>query len=327
MASLSVKETKGREGGQDDRATQTSRRGYVVRWDSLTASETEVLEDGALPRIWQEHPDKPWLKVKSRQAKQRKDNAGEWDVTIEYTSDVVDIAWDTEEIREALRVDEDGRPILNSAGFPFDPPVEGIWHCETLTIVRNQITYDRDLCRRLRGSVNTDHWYGGPPYSSKCTRIRGQLVFNENLPAYWRVTYEFRILDLDKAPENIDVLPIPELLIPIEGEYIPGGQVPAGGVPGAPVPPAQIDANVAASRGVAVGRSWYLTLLDAGYDEWDYDADNWKKIRDVYLQPVSKPALLDGYGVALESDAAPVWLRFRTFKRAEFAVLNLPNPE
>jgi len=284
MGVLRSKEERGRDGTLTYEPRGTGRRMWLVRWSTNDATDTEVIAAADVPTIRSLHPDgSKW--VKSLHASQRKDNPWLWDVEVEYSSNPLDlppdIDWDGREHREALQVDEDEVAILNTAGLPYDPPWEGLWHSETLTVVKNLPTYDRDFYRQYRGAVNTDAWYGGGPYSSKCTRIAGKLMYDAQPGSFYRVTFQFEILDLPKPP----------------------------------------GANFPTLDSIRPGRSWYLRPLDAGFEEWREDLDNWVKCRDYYGAEVTKPQLLDGAGRQLEFGGDPVYLKFRPFKTNEFAAL------
>jgi hypothetical protein len=284
---ISAKEQSSRDGGLDYANVGNGRRMWLIRWSDQLATDTEILAVATLPKIYDLHPDgNKW--VKSLKASQRKREAWLWDVEVEYSSNPLDVRpdidWDGREHREAIQVDEDEVAVLNSAGLPFDPPPEILWYSETLTIVKNLATYDRDFYRAYRGAVNTDNWYGGGPYSSKCTRIAAKLMYDAQPGSFWRVTFQFECLDLPKPP----------------------------------------GANDATTDSIRPGRSWYLRPLDAGYEEYNDDLDNWVKMKDIFGVEFTKPAPLDGAGHQLEVGGDPVYLKFRPFKTAEFVLLGLP---
>lgn len=222
MPLVFVKEERGREGSQDDKFVGRATRHYLVRWSVHNATSQDILSIATptLPRQWDPLPDADWILVKNKKAVQRADNPFLWDVEVEYSSEIKDpeaafedplarpaeISIDGREHREAAFVDEDDLAILNSAGLPFDPPPELLYYHELLTITRNEVAERRAFWRGFRGAVNLDAWYGGPPYSSKCIRIAAVLMF-ENGVRFWRVTYQFEIIDLPMPPgENTSVV-------------------------------------------------------------------------------------------------------------------------
>lgn len=107
-----------------------------------------------------------------------------------------DIQWDS--IFESMAIDAsisdnplfDGKPIVNSAGQPFDPPYEISVPFATLRVVRNETAFSAFTALAYTGKLNSDTFLGQSPLVAKCTKIAGRRFFEQNA-YWWEVTYEF----------------------------------------------------------------------------------------------------------------------------------------
>lgn len=82
------------------------------------------------------------------------------------------------------------RPFLNSAGQPFDPPPTIEVSHLTLTVERNEPTFNASRALRYRNTVNADLWQDRLPGRWWCRQITGHIVFKGPY-RYARVRYEF----------------------------------------------------------------------------------------------------------------------------------------
>jgi len=71
-------------------------------------------------------------------------------------SDPVKVSWGSWTETRAVIKDRDGNPIVNSANFWFDPPVEETFHHPMVTITRNVSSYDPDDADEYIDTVNAD---------------------------------------------------------------------------------------------------------------------------------------------------------------------------
>lgn len=125
-----------------------------------------------------------------------------WDVTISYATldpqlcnenplenvPVVTtefIQWD-----EPIDKDIDGKPILNSAGDPFDPGLTRERNRQIIRISRNEQEFDVGLLA-LQDTVNRDTFIGFRKETVKCSPIHRSREFDPVVGVYWRVEYEF----------------------------------------------------------------------------------------------------------------------------------------
>ena len=79
--------------------------------------------------------------------------------------------------------------LLNSAGDPFDPPITIEDTLPTLTIIRNEATFDPGLPVQYHDAVNIDTFWGAPPYCAKIESITGRSNTQNNM-SFYEVTYE-----------------------------------------------------------------------------------------------------------------------------------------
>jgi hypothetical protein len=102
------------------------------------------------------------------------------------------VAWDGAQWEEVIDVDEDGKPIVNTAGDPF---LEGVTRDQTrsiLRITRNEPSFSDDIAELYRDTLNSVVFFGKAPDTMKVGMIRAEAVWSWFLADYyWRVSYEF----------------------------------------------------------------------------------------------------------------------------------------
>lgn len=92
--------------------------------------------------------------------------------------------------RVAVEYDEDDEALVNSAGCPFDPPVEKEEPYAVVRVTRYLDDWTPDEIEQYVGKLNADQFLGKNPRLWLCTNIGAQTVY-ENANRWWRVTYEF----------------------------------------------------------------------------------------------------------------------------------------
>lgn len=85
--------------------------------------------------------------------------------------------------------------FLATNGEPFNPQPEIIHPLLTLTIARNEATFDQSQAASYIGSVNSDTFWGYTARQVLCESITARLHWNNGI-GYWRVTYSF-LIDLE----------------------------------------------------------------------------------------------------------------------------------
>ncbi len=89
--------------------------------------------------------------------------------------------------------DINGKPLLNSALDYFDPPLSIDDSRPTLTVVRNEPSFDPSIAVAYQDAVNSDSFFGASPGQAKVAGISA-VSQTENNYFFWQVSYtiEFR---------------------------------------------------------------------------------------------------------------------------------------
>lgn len=75
-------------------------------------------------------------------------------------------------------------PCTNSAGQPFDPPVEIDDSRPVLTVVKNVPAFDFSVAVAYQDAVSTDPFFGSPAGTAKIDSLSAEFAFENGL-AYW----------------------------------------------------------------------------------------------------------------------------------------------
>lgn len=127
----------GRDGVDEVSGEQAVRR-YTQVFRAVTTSNNDdaatIRLDPRCPRLGQVHPNDPWSWCRRVHPRNESFSKRVWIVTAAYSSererdedpinDPIQIEWRTETFNKVVWQDRDGKGIVNSAGDPFDPPVE-----------------------------------------------------------------------------------------------------------------------------------------------------------------------------------------------------------
>ena len=131
-----------------------------------------------------------------------------WEVTCEFSSKIDNpeqaqdgsaqqnpllrppvVKWSMAKFQRPVDQDNDGSPIVNSAGERFDPPIEIDDSRPVLHISRNEATVDPSLIVQYQDAVNADTFFGCDPGTAKMDSICAESAF-ENGVFYWKFEYE-----------------------------------------------------------------------------------------------------------------------------------------
>jgi hypothetical protein len=93
--------------------------------------------------------------------------------------------------RPALK-DKDGNPIVNKAGFPFDPPIMEDVSYLTISITTNRAVWWADKAEPLMRSVNKKAWFTLPARTVKVVGVEAGGKWENNF-GYWEVTFNLEV--------------------------------------------------------------------------------------------------------------------------------------
>ena len=169
--------------------SRTAYRSYQVLTDSADTDEVTVRQADGIPRAGSVHPKDALMFAGAAEARP----AGPllWDVTITYQSppatdpehenplDQPPEVWTTSEsYSETIDTDAQGKPIANSAGEPFDPPLTETVEIEILHVRKNLPSFDLGKAIRYRGGVNTDTFMGFEPGTCVLRTIDSRRIYS-----------------------------------------------------------------------------------------------------------------------------------------------------
>lgn len=109
-----------------------------------------------------------------------------------------EISWEYQRSQEAAdreagdpNADPPPKPIKNSAGDSFDPPLLRDVRRPILKLTRNEANFDPLLAFTYHDKVNSSPFFGADPGYVKVEGITPQRVHNPAIGWYWTVQYEF----------------------------------------------------------------------------------------------------------------------------------------
>jgi hypothetical protein len=103
----------------------------------------------------------------------------------------IDASWSNTSHDMVADIDVNGVPILNTAGDPYDPSLMEEEKRPTLTIVRNELSYDPTIDQSYNNAVNSDIFAGYPPLYSRVLEIVPKSLFHQDVGWYYQRTYMF----------------------------------------------------------------------------------------------------------------------------------------
>jgi len=166
MSVVSVKErTEGQRSWKTTEGREHRRVFVVILNDVTDGAQTARLAAG-VPDIGDAHPGDATAKA-YRVDPQGTASSLAWYVYVDYRrpthktkaedplDDPVQIEWGFRTVSAVLEKDRNGNGILNSAGEPFDPPLEDDVHILTLTVTRNEPTFSANTANNYVNTVNS----------------------------------------------------------------------------------------------------------------------------------------------------------------------------
>lgn len=175
-------------------------RYFYVRTAADTVDQTAVREAAdpntgvRIPNAGEAHPNNQFLFALDFSA--RAIGQTHWIVTVNYVSvgatfnpedEPPDITYQDVDWNPPIDQDDDGNPLTNAAGEPYDPPVIGEFSDGVITYAQNTLNFNTDSFWPFRNAINSSTWRGMPKYTAKIKGFQAQLRRRGNL-AYFRVT-------------------------------------------------------------------------------------------------------------------------------------------
>jgi len=101
------------------------------------------------------------------------------------------LKWSSEDVEFACTHDRDGKPILNKAGDPFDPPITIFLATPVATISRVEATFNPAWITIYKETVNDGAWMGFPSESVLCKDITADQFHSPDHGYLFTVNYKF----------------------------------------------------------------------------------------------------------------------------------------
>lgn len=194
------------------RATPTGRERVEV-YDVVASEEgadpRDIAEARDVPQRWDAHPDERDLLAQDPVVMADPADPKRWVVTVTYRtvrtgrpetqnpdplSRPTDYEWDDATEIMYPQVDltpSEAKPILNSAGDPFDPPLGMPVSLPVLRVTRNERRYSPGKAYSYAWAYNLDPFMGVAPGYALMLPWRAQRITENNF-TYWRVMREVK---------------------------------------------------------------------------------------------------------------------------------------
>jgi len=100
-------------------------------------------------------------------------------------------------------LDNKGKAIVNTVGDPYDPPLKRDDSRGTLTIVRNEPTFNSQYVQTFKDTCNQDVFLAiYAPNTVKCADVVAEREYHADYGYYWVVTYQFEIREFVTDASN-----------------------------------------------------------------------------------------------------------------------------
>jgi hypothetical protein len=168
-------------------------------------SEYTALRARGITRVGGYHPNDPTMRCSEVRA--RNESGHVWVVTASFTWDPIAYSASANNaaaqqaipvnvrvypVTSEVSIDKDinGKPILNSAGQTYDPPVRKQVDDFVIEITRPETDFNYSKARSYNNTINQGAWNGLPGGSCRM-RVSAEKVHTPGTPgeAYWLVTY------------------------------------------------------------------------------------------------------------------------------------------
>lgn len=217
VTSVSVKHS-GRSGSSNSKGERTYETTLLVRTNNALDGQTTILKDPRIPQQLSYYQynggvDRQAL-VENVTCTQDDQSPMLWEVVVSYStlasgqgnnpefSKSIDLtpkySWGEYADQKVIDRDIKGKPVVNSAGEMFDPPLTLAIAYPLLRISRAELTFNPLVIMEFKSSINSTQWGSWPAFSAMCVAINANQEVQEGVQ-FWRVTYEFAF-KLAKAP-------------------------------------------------------------------------------------------------------------------------------
>lgn len=229
MSVVSVKALAEQRGGEqsfDGKIFRKSgKKSYLAACDSASDDETIIFASEDIPGLFTQHLLDATLYVKKRSAEfvaaSPATSRWYWRVTIEY-----DNVWDCDpatlsttptsrpdvwklsfaKSSRAVEEDTEGAAIINSAGDPYNPPLEADLSRPVITITTNRSSFSLANAVTLQDAINSTDWVTShgtfAARTAKCSGVEATEQF-ENGSLYISITFT---VELNYDTWDTDVL-------------------------------------------------------------------------------------------------------------------------
>lgn len=300
MAVVNVTPKWSGSSGHADEDGRTSTRVYTVLTDDPENDDDVVVRQASgIPRVKDDHPTDPWMKVTG--VDPTRVTLTLWDVTVTYEAgagpdesdnpleEPVEIEWMGQVSRVKVEQDVEGNLIQNAAEERFDPPIEADVYDTLIRFGRNEPSFNEAQADEYRGAINSDPFRGRVPGQCRLVVYDGKEMWQGNFK-YARVTYEVAIrTGIDPQPDG------------------------SGGPE----------------------KAWWRRILNEGFravtvndlglpiKDPQTERVEYTRIRDSHGQLLTEPEMLNAEGEKLKLDEPAVFLEFQMSKKLPFSVLGL----
>ena len=200
----------------DGKVTRTHTLTFRVETDTIADDSQSVLLSPSVVHMLDVHANDLAARATSVTASQRGENGRLWTVTANYTTDAPTtqddedplnqprkVSWSSGSVSVVAERDRDGKVIVNSAGDPFDPPIEIERPHAILVVSRNEASFSGTTIIQYKQKVNSAPFSIGGVGEIICSDINA-TTDEQNGIEFWNVTYKFEYAPEGWQPEILE---------------------------------------------------------------------------------------------------------------------------
>lgn len=227
MAVVEVREVSPNRGGERDKLQGKFQRVFVVETNSCGDGPNVATSAAGIPQVGspyaylnEVYPAALVQTVRASHAAQ-KPRGDIWEVTVDYsdkfdlgsggpgqqdpTNFTAEISWSSRPRSIALIADPANDIGVNSAGDPWDPPLERDVPNPVYRVEKYENSDPQFDIERFVGKVNSKEFMFADPHQALCREISGQRVFVQGA-RFWKVSYEieFQLVEFGWDANTLD---------------------------------------------------------------------------------------------------------------------------